>query len=65
MVFAAHDGAYFDARILRRDISEGSIIITTEDSSSKIDIVFNSESKDEVEEGTTRACSSSWSGGIE
>ena len=30
MVVAAHDGAYFDARILHRDISEGNIIITTE-----------------------------------
>jgi hypothetical protein len=29
MLFAAHDGAFFDARILHRDISEGNVIITT------------------------------------
>ena len=30
MLFAAHDGAFFDALILHRDISEGNIIITVE-----------------------------------
>jgi RIO-like serine/threonine protein kinase len=30
VVVAAHDGAFFDACILHRDISAGNIIITTE-----------------------------------